>query len=463
MDKMRMESSDLVTNNIEKIEELFPNCITETIDETGKQKKAINFNILKQMLSGDIAEENEAYEFTWAGKKASILEANRPLRKTLRPSPEESVEWDTTQNIYIEGDNLEALKLLQESYLGKIKMIYIDPPYNTGNDFVYMDDFAISTDEYEEATGVYNTEGNKMFKNTDANGRFHSDWCSMMYSRLILARNLLTKDGVMFISIDDNEVENLTKIGKEVFGDSNYINALKWKRKKQPSFLSRHIAPVMEYILIFAKNSNYMSKLSVESVSDLTKKVINISNASTERIFKEGVEVKGITNGIIPKGVYTVKTMSIEYKNDIIVKDCYTINPITVKAKFLNTQDKINEFIDKKLLFITAAKGLRRYISEEEKSKAKSITDLILDWGDNQDSEKEQKELLGEKYFDYTKPVQLIYNLVKSCTSDEDIIMDFFSGSRVIIMTEANSSVKSKVLKLLPKLKTEETDSLCVA
>lgn len=227
MDKMRMESSDLVTNNIEKIEELFPNCITETIDENGKQKKAINFNILKQMLSGDIAEENEAYEFTWAGKKASILEANRSLRKTLRPSPEESVEWDTTQNIYIEGDNLEALKLLQESYLGKIKMIYIDPPYNTGNDFVYMDDFAISTDEYEEATGVYNTEGNKMFKNTDANGRFHSDWCSMMYSRLILARNLLTKDGVMFISIDDNEVENLTKIGKEVFGDSNYINALK--------------------------------------------------------------------------------------------------------------------------------------------------------------------------------------------------------------------------------------------
>ena len=438
MDKMRMESSDLVTNNIEKIEELFPNCITETIDENGKQKKAINFNILKQMLSGDIAEENEAYEFTWAGKKASILEANRSLRKTLRPSPEESVEWDTTQNIYIEGDNLEALKLLQESYLGKIKMIYIDPPYNTGNDFVYMDDFAISTDEYEEATGVYNTEGNKMFKNTDANGRFHSDWCSMMYSRLILARNLLTKDGVMFISIDDNEVENLTKIGKEVFGDSNYINALKWKRKKQPSFLSRHIAPVMEYILIFAKNSNYMGKLSVESVSDLTKKVINISNASTERIFKEGVEVKGITNGIIPKGVYTVKTMSVEYKNDIIVKDCYTINPITVKAKFLNTQDKINEFIDKKLLFITAAKGLRRYISEEEKSKAKSITDLILDWGDNQDSEKEQKELLGEKYFDYTKPVQLIYNLVKSCTSDEDIIMDFFSGSS----TTAHSVMK---------------------
>ena len=184
-----------------------------------------------------------------------------------------------------------------------------------------------------------------------------------------------------------------------------------------------------------------MGKLSVESVSDLTKKVINISNASTERIFKEGVEVKGITNGIIPKGVYTVKTMSVEYKNDIIVKDCYTINPITVKAKFLNTQDKINEFIDKKLLFITAAKGLRRYISEEEKSKAKSITDLILDWGDNQDSEKEQKELLGEKYFDYTKPVQLIYNLVKSCTSDEDIIMDFFSGSS----TTAHSVMKLKI------------------
>lgn len=251
----------------------------------------------------------------------------------------------------------------------------------------------------------------------------------MIYSRLLLASKLLKDDGILFISIDDNEVENLTKIGKEIFGESNYINALKWKRKKQPSFLSKHIAPVMEYVLIFAKNSDSMGKLSVETVSDSTKKVINISNVESERIFKKGVEVKGIINGLIPKGKYTIKTMSVEYMNDVIVKDGYTSNPVTVRAKFLNTQDKIDEFINNKLLFITAAKGLRRYVSEEEKNKAKSITDLILDWGDNQDSEKEQRELLGNKYFDYTKPVSLIYNLIKSCTSDEDTIMDFFSGS----------------------------------
>lgn len=304
MDKMRMESVDLTAQNIEKIGALFPNCITEMLDEEKSTpekkvyKKAINFEMLKQMLSSDVLEGDEAYEFTWVGKKAAIVEANKPIRKTLRPCKEESVDWDTTENLYIEGDNLEVLKLLQESYLGKVKMIYIDPPYNTGNDFIYNDDFKITGEEYAEESGEFDEDGNRMFKNTDSNGRFHSDWCSMIYSRLMLARNLLSTDGVLFISIDDNEVENLTKIGKEVFGDSNYINALKWKRKKQPSFLSRHIAPVMEYILIFAKNSNSMSKLSVETVSDSTKKVINISNVEAERVFKEGVEVKGITNGM---------------------------------------------------------------------------------------------------------------------------------------------------------------------
>ena len=399
------------------------------------------------MLSDHVIDGDETYEFSWVGKKEAILEANTPIRKTLRPVRNDEyiptgadsdgnsycssagLNWDNTDNLYIEGDNLEVLKLLQENYLGEIKMIYIDPPYNTGSDFVYKDNFSASIDEYEDAAGVYDNAGNRMFKNTNTNGRFHSDWCSMIYSRLLLASKLLKDDGILFISIDDNEVENLTKIGKEIFGESNYINALKWKRKKQPSFLSKHIAPVMEYVLIFAKNSDSMGKLSVETVSDSTKKVINISNVESERIFKKGVEVKGIINGLIPKGKYTIKTMSVEYMNDVIVKDGYTTNSVIVRAKFLNTQDKIDEFIDEKLLFITTAKGLRRYVSEEEKNKAKSITDLILDWGDNQDSEKEQKELLGDKYFDYTKPVSLLYNLIKSCTSDEDVILDFFSGS----------------------------------
>ena len=453
MEKMRMESIDLIAQNIDKIGQLFPNCITEMLDEEKSTpekkvyKKAVNFELLKQMLSDHVIDGDETYEFSWVGKKEAILEANTPIRKTLRPVRNDEyiptgadsdgnsycssagLNWDNTDNLYIEGDNLEVLKLLQENYLGEIKMIYIDPPYNTGSDFVYKDNFSASIDEYEDAAGVYDNAGNRMFKNTNTNGRFHSDWCSMIYSRLLLASKLLKDDGILFISIDDNEVENLTKIGKEIFGESNYINALKWKRKKQPSFLSKHIAPVMEYVLIFAKNSDSMGKLSVETVSDSTKKVINISNVESERIFKKGVEVKGIINGLIHKGKYTIKTMSVEYMNDVIVKDGYTTNSVIVRAKFLNTQDKIDEFIDEKLLFITTAKGLRRYVSEEEKNKAKSITDLILDWGDNQDSEKEQKELLGDKYFDYTKPVSLLYNLIKSCTSDEDVILDFFSGS----------------------------------
>lgn len=418
--KLDGKTPDIAEENIAKLKEIFPDVFCE-----GK----VDFEKLQQVLGNYIEDEDERYNFSWNGKGRSLRLAQSPSTGTLRPCKEESKDWDTTENLYIEGDNLEVLKLLQKSYHGKIKMIYIDPPYNTGHDFVYPDDYTDNMQNYLELTGQVDREGKKITTNPDTNGRYHTDWLNMMYPRLRLARNLLADDGVIFISIDDNEVENLTKIGKEVFGDSNYINALKWKRKKQPSFLSRYIAPVMEYILVFAKNSDNMGKLSVETVSDSTKKVINISNAESERVFKEGVEVKGITNGIIQKGVYTVKTMSVEYKDDVIVEDGYTINPITVKAKFLNTQDKINEFIDEKLLFITATKGLRRYISEEEKSKAKSITDLILDWGDNQDSEKEQKELLDEKYFDYTKPVQLIYNLIKSCTSDEGIILDFFSGS----------------------------------
>ena len=199
MDKMRMESVDMTAQNVEKIGALFPNCVTETKDENGKPKKAINFELLRQMLSEDVLDGDEAYEFTWVGKKAAIVEANKPIRKTLRPCKEESVDWDTTENLYIEGDNLEVLKLLQESYLGKIKMIYIDPPYNTGNDFIYEDDFKISDAEYMQESGLIDEDGDRMVKNTDANGRFHSDWCSMIYPRLMLARNLLSDNGLIFM------------------------------------------------------------------------------------------------------------------------------------------------------------------------------------------------------------------------------------------------------------------------
>ena len=258
MDKMRMESLDMTAQNIDKIGALFPNCITETIDTSGKPKKAINFELLRQMLSGDVQEGDEAYEFTWVGKKAAIVEANKPIRKTLRPCPEESVNWDTTENLYIEGDNLEVLKLLQESYLGKVKMIYIDPPYNTGNDFIYADDFTMSGEEYAEELGATDEAGNRLFRNTDSNGRFHSDWCSMIYSRLMLARNLLTEDGVIFISIDETEVITLKQMCDEAFGSSNFVAELIWSAGRKND--SKHISVSHEYILCYFKCAQYIKE-----------------------------------------------------------------------------------------------------------------------------------------------------------------------------------------------------------
>ena len=258
MDHMRFESPDMVQGNIEKIAALFPNCVTETRGEDGKLKKAVNFDLLRQMLSGEVAEGDEAYEFTWVGKKAAIVEANKPIRKTLRPCPEESVNWDTTENLYIEGDNLEVLKLLQESYLGKVKLIYIDPPYNTGNDFIYRDDFSLNEDEYDEQIGMFDEETNeRMFRNTSSNGRFHSDWCSLIYPRLLVARNLLSYDGVIFISIDDHEYDNLKKICDEVFGADNYQATITYVRKTSGKQDSSNFMKSTEYILVYSKSDSW--------------------------------------------------------------------------------------------------------------------------------------------------------------------------------------------------------------
>ena len=260
MSKMKFESPDLTAQNIDRIAALFPNCITEAPDGRGGIQRAVNFELLKQMLSPNVIDGDEAYEFTWVGKKASIVEANKPIRKTLRPCPEESKNWDTTENLYIEGDNLEVLKLLQESYLGKVKMIYIDPPYNTGNDFIYADAFMRSQEEEEEQMGMYDEDENCLFKNTDTNGRFHSDWCSMIYSRLMLARNLLAEDGFIFISVDENEFENMTKISSEVFGRSNLRNCIAVRRgiknvQAQFDTLSS-LSQGHEYILLFSKRTD---------------------------------------------------------------------------------------------------------------------------------------------------------------------------------------------------------------
>lgn len=468
MDKLRMQSSNGVEDNITKIAQLFPDCVTETVDErSGQPKHLIDFEKLKQNLSDSvISERTERYQFTWPDKSKAILLANSPINATLRPCREDSVDFDNTQNLYIEGDNLDVLKCLKETYLHKVKMIYIDPPYNTGNDFVYEDDFAQSSEEYLANSGQFDEQGNRMFTNAESNGRFHTDWLNMIYPRLKVARDLLTDDGVIFISIDDNEVENLRKVCDEVFGEQNFVDCLHWKKKKQPSFLAKHTAKVMEYVIVYAKNTFKLEKLSVEKVSDSNKKVININNKISSRIFKPGVRVKSEEQtGIIKAGVYTGRSMDVEYKNDIYYENGRTTNEVEVVSKFSDSQSNIDTFIQKDLLYITKNFLLRRDVGEEAAEKRKSITDLLLnDYGDNQESDKEFLELFDKKYFDYTKPIKLIYNLVKSNFTEEGIILDFFSGSAttahaVMQLNSEDGGNRKFIMVQLPEKTDEKSEA----
>lgn len=422
--KLDMKSKNIVEDNISKISELFPDCISE-----GK----IDFDMLKQELSKDIIEDGkERYQLTWVGKKEAIVNANTPCNKTLRPLREKSVDFDNTKNIYIEGDNLEVLKILQESYLNKIKCIYIDPPYNTGNDFIYNDKFNRTENEELVESGQIDESGNRMVSNNQSNGRFHSDWLSMMYSRLKLARTVLSNDGLIFISIDESEYDNLKKILMEIFGENNFIASLKWKKKKQPSFLAR-VAVIMEYVLIFAKDSSKINKLSVETLSDSDKPIVNSSNKMTTLEFKSGLRCKASDNMIIKAGVYQNKSMSVEFLNDVEILNGRTQNDFKAISKFRTSQDQLNKYIAEDLVFITKNIGFRRDLSESEKDTGKSITDLLLDWGQNQDGSNELKRIFeikdDENIFSNPKPVLLIKNLIKTICNENDIILDFFGGS----------------------------------
>ena len=453
MEKMRMESVDMTAQNIDKIAELFPNCITEAEGEDGKLKKVVNFDILRQMLSGEVIEGDEAYEFTWVGKKAAIVEANKPIRKTLRPCPEESVDWDTTENLYIEGDNLEVLKLLQESYLGKVKVIYIDPPYNTGSDFVYRDDFAVSGEEYAEDIGQLDDEGNRLFKNTDSNGRFHSDWCSMIYSRLMLARNLLSSDGVIFISIDDNEQENMKKICDEVFGSENFVAQLVWEKKKKGSFLSKAITNIKEYVYVYCKNvASFEGLIGEINDSAETYPCINAVNKRELRTIPAGIESKYKEKDFfMPKGSeISDTTMSIVLHSDLVIRDGVLAETLVLEGNWRYSQEAMAEYASKKELYITRDLYLRRIVSDTRYKTMKDLLPRIGDsadvshkdevdianlsnsgWGSNEDADEELRLLFGiQKMMDYPKPSRLIIKLLASYRNTRDsYFMDFFSGS----------------------------------
>lgn len=404
MDKLRMETPDLTSENIEKIAAIFPNCVTEMRDENGKLKRGINFELLKQMLSPDVVDGDECYEFTWVGKKASIVEANKPIRKTLRPCPEESKNWDTTENLYIEGDNLEVLKLLQEAYLGKVKMIYIDPPYNTGNDFIYADDFMRSQEEENEQMGMYDEDDNRLFKNTDTNGRFHSDWCSMMYSRLMLARNLLADNGALFISIDENEQTNAKKLCEEIFGEDNKVAEFIVIRAEGGG-MAKQVIKGHDYLFVYAKNISKFIPLG--KPKDIRGKIIERDGE------KYWIQEDWLRKEFGKYGNCHYEEI-LEYKGQSKLDE---INVGIKEGKYMLIPKSNGMHIVGKLRNIKEDSS--KFYSILKHLSAKGIEDL--------------KKLGLDKYFDYPKPVSLIAEMISGITlfssKEGDIILDFFSGS----------------------------------
>ena len=426
MDKMRMESIDMTAQNVEKIGALFPNCITETKDETGKPKKAINFDLLRQMLSGDVIEGDEAYEFTWVGKKAAIVEANKPIRKTLRPCPEESVNWDSTENLYIEGDNLEVLKLLQESYLGKVKMIYIDPPYNTGHDFVYPDSFIMDNEDYNDGTGYFDEDGNVNFKreNGASAGKYHSDWCSMIYSRLLLARNILNDEGFIAISIGEEEIYNLREICNEVFGEANFRNVLALRRYDKNlnlQFAANGLATMnvgLEYILVYSKNSvSKMTAIYKESSDERSqtgywKGFWNNADRPTMRY-----DVLGVTPS---DGQWKwKKEVADEAVANYREYEEHFASHMTIEEYWIST-GKTKRFIRRKPDGAGKNLGVEHWVAPADGILRNSNwSDLLV-----------SKPAGMEIKFDSPKNIDVLKELILLFgVSDEDIVLDFFSGS----------------------------------
>lgn len=372
-----------------------------------------NAELLKKLIR-QADDDNEAMMIAALGTtyKKTGFHFDKRLEKVsntiryFKKNEQMSFHTDDTKpvNKLIIGDNYEALQNLLIEYKGRVDVIYIDPPYGKDS----MGEFAQTN--YENAI----TRDNLL---------------SMLYPRLMLAKQLLTDSGVIFCSIDDKNQAYVKCLFDEVFGERNYVDTLHWKRKKQPSFLAIHTAKVMEYILVYARKWDSLGKLSVETLSDATKKVVNLTNQISIRHFDKGVRVKCGDKGVISKGTYKIKTMTVEYLDDVYYEKGVTQNEVDVKAAFSVSQEKIDNYISQRLFFITANKGLRRDVSNEERGKAKAITDLLLDWGDNQDSEKELKDIFGDKLFDYSKPTRLICNLVKSAVKDDAIVLDFFAGS----------------------------------
>ena len=452
MDKLRMQSSNGVEDNIMKIAQLFPDCVTETVDErSGQPKHLIDFEKLKQNLSDSVMSERaERYQFTWPDKSKAILLANSPINATLRPCREDSVDFDNTQNLYIEGDNLDVLKCLKETYLHKVKMIYIDPPYNTGNDFVYEDDFAQSSEEYLANSGQFDEQGNRMFTNAESNGRFHTDWLNMIYPRLKVARDLLTDDGVIFISIDDNEAKNLKNISDEIFGERNFLAQIVWERAFAPINLMKHFSPSHDYIICYAKNIEKAICHGIERSKEANDRYSNPDND--------------------PRGVWSSSDISV---GPAIQDNIYTITtpsgrevePPAGRSWSLSRNAFRERLRDNRIWFGPDGDGvprIKRFLSELRKT---GITPMTI-WKHNEvehsqaATQKLAKLFDGKKYFDYPKPVPLIERCLQLYTNKDSLILDFFSGSAttahaVMQLNSEDGGNRKFIMVQLPE-KTEE-------
>ncbi len=463
MDKLKMHTPNKADDNFKKLADMFPNAVTETIDENGEVVRAIDKDVLMQEINTKVVDGNEErYQFTWPDKKKSVLLANAPINKTLRPVRDDettptgadsegkpycssgSVDFDTTENLYIEGDNLEVLKLLQETYLGKVKMIYIDPPYNTGNDFVYEDDFAQSTEEYLDNSGQLDDDGNRLVKNFDSNGRFHTDWLNMIYPRLHVAKDLLSDEGVIFISIDDNEVDNLRKVCDEIFGEHNFLAHIIHKNNSMKN-QSKHIGISTEFILIYAKN--LVTLKEKQGAWRTKKKGAADINAAFKRMKSKGYSLDVIREEIMemysrPKYTHMSRWNKVDEKG--VFKDAdlsrssgpknYTIvNPNTGKECVVpkrgwgKSYEELLRLQNEDLIWYgdeNTAPGMKSYLSED----SESVFDNFI-FADTASDKKMIDKMFGSSVFEFPKPIEMIKQLLSLCTNKTDIILDFFSGS----------------------------------
>ena len=476
MKKLNLETKNLAKDKFIKLAELFPNAITETIigqDEDGNDiiDRAIDADILRQEIAEHVIEgREERYEFTWPDKRKSMLLANAPINKTLRPIREDSLNFDETENLYIEGDNLDVLKLLRETYLGKVKMIYIDPPYNTGNDFVYEDDFAQNMEDYKEVSGDFDEEGNRLFKNTDSNGRFHTDWLNMMYPRLKLARDLLSDDGVIYISIDDNEVHNLRKICDEVFGEDNFIAQFVWIKKKKGSHLSKTTRSMTEYILCYSKTVGNIELYGEDAYSNKQQPLAKRTNSIKQLIFPRNVVKTTLSDGVYKANKYGEGTSALTFKNDIIVSNGVVKSEIVVEGPFVWTQTKLDKELKSGTIANLSSKfgfNVLRANQSEKIKRPSTLIDIKINVGTNEDAYKEAIELFGQEgIMSYPKPISLIKFLVNTITYfDKDaIVVDFFSGSAttahaVMELNAEDGGNRKHIMVQLPEETEEKSEA----